>query len=275
MSITKDVPVPTSYRRLHESKTLFGIHDRLMFVWMVFIAVCGFSLIFMNSIGSIHIIFYMIVIAVFGGVVLALARDVQTLDKNVRHVLLFFRIIRKKNITKKFVAPLDDLKKIVSIETVEDSGLITYPDSTSGVIILYVPPRPAEHEQDNHSTRIKNIIDSLYGDFSFQFISNSVVNPHNPLLESTTAAMKQADVPKEVTTHLYSLYEEANEQKEQVGVEFSLIIKFPITKNIKEAEQIRVAFIPSVLKSLQRAGIFARELEDRNEVVSMLRRQLC
>lgn len=275
MSITKDVPVPTSYRRLHESKTLFGIHDRLSLVWGIFIAVCGFSLIFMNSVGIRHIFGYMIVLGVFCVVVLALARDVKTLDSNKLHLLLFFRIIRKKNITKKFVAPLDDLKKIVPIETVENSGLITYPDGTTGVMILYVPPRPAEHERDNHSTRIQNIIDSLYGDFSFQFISNSVVNPHNPLLESTTAAMKQSDVPKEITTHLFSLYEEANEQKEQVGVEFTLIIKFPITKNIKEAEQIRVAFIPSVLKSLQRAGIFARELEDRNEVISMLRGQLC
>jgi len=263
MSITKDVPVPTSYRRLHESKTLFGIHDRLMFVWVFFIAVCGFTMIFMNNFGLRNIIWYVVAICIFGVIVLALARDVKTLDQNKLHLLLLFRIVRKKHITKKYVEPLDDLKDIVSIETVEDSGLITYPDGTTGVMILYVPPRPAEHEQDNHSTRIKNLINSLYGDFSFQFISNSIVEP------------QQADVSKAVTSHLYSLYEEAKDKKDDVNVEFALIVSIPVTKNIAEAEQLRAAFIPSVLKSFQRAGVFAREIENRNEVVYNLRKQLC
>ena len=275
MSITKDIPVPTSYRRLHESKTLFGIHDRLSLVWGVFIAVCGFTLIFMNNTGLRNIIWYVVVICIFGVIVIVLARDVKTLDQNKLHLLLLFRIVRKKHITKKYVEPLDDLKEIVSIESVEDSGMITYPDGTTGVMILYVPPRPAEHEQDNHSTRIKNLINSLYGDFSFQFISNSIVEPHNPLLDATTEAMKQADVPKAVTSHLYSLYEEAKDKKDDVNVEFALIVSIPVTKNIAESEQLRAAFIPSVLKSFQRAGVFAREIGNRNEVVYNLRKELC
>lgn len=275
MSITKDVPVPTSYQRLHESKTLFGIHDRLMFVWMFFIAVCGFTMIFMSNVGFRNIIWYVVVFCIFGVIVLALARDVKILDQNKLHLLLLFRIVRKKHITKKYVEPLDDLKEIVSIETVEDTGLITYPDGTTGVMILYIPPRTAEHERDNQSTRIKKIINSLYGGFSFQFISNSIVEPHNPLLEAATEAMKQVDVPKSTTAHLYSLYEEAKNKKDDINVEFILIISIPATKNLTESEQLRAAFIPSVLKSFQRAGVFAREIENRNEVVYNLRKQLC
>jgi len=142
-------------------------------------------------------------------------------------------------------------------------------------MILYVPPRTAEHERDNQSTRIKNIINSLYGDFSFQFISNSVIEPHNPLLEATTEAMKQVDVPKSTSSHLYSLYKEAKNKKDDINVEFMLIISIPVTKNLAESEQLRAAFIPSVLKSFQRAGVFAREIENRNEVVYNLRKQLC
>ena len=271
MSITKDVPVPTSYLRLHESKTLFGIHDRLMFVWMFFIAACGFTMIYMGNIGIRYIIFYMIVIVVFGGGVLALARDVQTLDRNKLHLLLIFRILRKNNNTIKYIEPLDDLKKVYSIESVEESGLITYPDGTSAVIILYVPPRTPTHERDTQSTRIKDIINSLYGEYSFQFISTSVVDYKNPLLESTSEAMKKSDTPIEITTHLYSLYEEARQEIENIDVEFKLIVYIPKTNTVPKAEQLRSAFIPSVIKSLDRAGFNSRELVNRNEVIKSMR----
>ncbi|MGP8322450.1 MAG: hypothetical protein ACT6FG_00415 [Methanosarcinaceae archaeon] len=275
MSITKNVPAPTSYNRLHESKTIFGIHDRLMFVWCIHIAVGGFTLIFMREAGLHNPIFYLLVIILFIISVFIIARDVKTLDRNCLHILLIFRILRKKNNTIKYIEPLDDLKKIISIETVEDSGLITYPDGTSGVIILYDPPRTAAHERDNQSTRIKNIINSLYGGFSFQFISTSVIDYKNPLLESTSEAMKKSDNPIEITKHLFSLYEEAKNKKEDIDVEFSLIVYIPKTKTISEAEQLRSAFIPSILKSMQRAGIFSRELVDRNEVIRNMREQLC
>lgn len=275
MSITKDVPAPTSYNRLHESKTLWGINDRLMLVWSIHIAICGFSLIFMREVGLRNPIFYLLVILIILSFVIIIAKDVKTLDRNCLHILLIFRILRKKNNTILFIEPLDDLKKIISVETVEESGLITYPNGTSGVMILYVPPRTAAHDRDNQSTKIKNIINSLYGGFSFQFISNSVIDYKNPLLESTSEAMKESDTPIEITTHLYSLYQEAKDKKEDIDVEFTLIVYIPVTKTTAEAEQLRSAFIPSVLKSLERAGIYSRELVDRNEVIRNMREQLC
>lgn len=275
MTITKDVPAPTSYNRLHESKTLFGVHDRLLFVWGILIILCSASMMLMEKIGIRFFLLYFIPILFFLCLGLLFARDVKTLDRNKLHILLVFRILRNRDITKKYVESLDSLKEVVSIESVEDSGLIRYPDESSGALILYVPPRKSDQELESHSDMIMGVINSLYGDFSFQFISNSVVDYSNPLLESTSSAMKCADVPKEITDHLYSLHEEANKQKESVEVEFSLVVMFPVTKTIAEAEQLRSAFIPSVLKSFERADVYARTIEDRNEVIQILRKQLC
>lgn len=271
MSITKDVPAPTSYNQLHESKTLFGIHDRLMFVVAIHIIVCGFTLIGLHNLGINSIFIFLLVIVIVLVILLVVARDVKTLDRNKLHLLLIYRILRKKNNTIKYIEPLDDLKKVYSIETVEETGLITYPNGTSAVIILYVPPRTPAHERDIQSTRIKDIINSLYGDYSFQFISTSIVDYKNPLLNSTSEAMKQSDTPIEITTHLYSLYEEAKDKKEDIDVDFKLIVYIPKTNTVSEAEQLRTAFIPSVLKSLQRAGFYSRELTDRNEVIQNMR----
>lgn len=275
MSITKDTPVPTSYKNLHEIKTLFGIHDRLMFVWAIHIIVCAFVLIWMRSIGIHLLILYMLVIVIVGLCVGFVARDVKTLDRNYLHLKLIFRIIRKKNNTIKFTMPLDDLKRVYKLETVEETGRITYPDGTSSVLIMYVPPRTATHERDDHSTRVKNIINSLYGGFSFQFISNSVVDYANPLLEITSEALKQSDTPIETTTHLYSLYLEAKDKREDIDVEFALVVYLPAGESADAVEQLRSAFIPSVLKSMERAGIQSRELIDRNEVIFNLRKQIC
>lgn len=275
MSITKNVPAPTSYNRLHESKTLFGIHDRLLFVWGFLIILCAASMWLMEIVGIGFFLLYFIPPLFFLIMGLLLASDVKALDRNKLHILLIFRILRNSDITKKYVESLDSLKEVVSIESVEDSGLITYPDGSSGALILYVPPRKSGNELESHSIMIMGVINSLYGDFSFQFISNSVVDYSNPLLESTSSAMKLADVPKVVTDHLYSLYEEANKQKESVEVEFTLVVIFPVTKTIAEAEQLRSAFIPSVLKSFERADVYARTIENRNEVIQILRKQLC
>ena len=275
MTITKDVPAPTSYNRLHESKTLLGVHDRLLFVWGILIISCSLSMTLMEKMGIRFLLLYFIPPIFFLCLVLLFVRDVKTLDRNKLHILLIFRILRNRDITKKYVESLDSLKEVVSIESVEDSGLIRYPDGSSGALVLYVPPRKSDQELESHSTMVMGVINSLYGDFSFQFISNSVVDFSNPLLESTSNAMKHADVPKEITDHLYSLYEEANKQKESVEVEFSLVVLFPVTNTVAEAEQLRSAFIPSVLKSFERADVYARTIEDRNEVIRILRKQLC
>ena len=95
MGITKDVPAPISYNRLHESKTLFGIHDRLMFVWIVHVAVCGFTLIFMRNIGLRNPVLYLLVIIIASISITVIARDVKTLDRNFLHILLIIRILRK------------------------------------------------------------------------------------------------------------------------------------------------------------------------------------
>lgn len=275
MTITKGVPAPTSYNRLHESKTMFGLHDRLLFVWALHIVACYVVISLLGKIGIGNVATYFITIVFFICLLVLIARDVDTLDQNKLHLKLIFRILRKKDSVNKFVVSLDVLKKLVSIESVEDGGLITYPDGSSGALVTYVPPRAAAHELEDHSTMVMEIINSLYGDFSFQFISNSVVDYSNPLLESTTESMKQVDLPKEIVTHLHSLYEEANEQKESVEIEFTLIVYFPITKTVAEAEQLRSAFIPSVLKSLERADIYARTVDDQNEVILNLLEQAC
>lgn len=275
MSITKGVPAPISYRKLHESKTVFNLNDRLVLVWFIQIILCWLSLISISQTGFGHIVIYLSVILVFVAVLLFTSRDVQTLDKNIFMAKLFFRILRKKDRVIKYVEPLDDLKEFFDLQSVEESGTIRYEDDTSGVLISYIPPRPAEHDLDTHSNKIKQLLGVMYEGYSFHFFANSVTNYANPLLETTKTELKKPNQPKEVMTHLMSLYEEAINQKRHVNDEFVLLVVLPKTDTINEAEQKRNAFIPSVLTAMTRANIHTRAIEDRTEVIKLLRRQLC
>lgn len=275
MSITKDIPVPTSYTRLHESKTLFGIHDRLMFVRVILIVIAAVILMKMYEIGVKDITYFLIVILIFVGFVLAIARDVKTLDRSKLYVLLLFRIMRKKHITAKYIEPIDDLKRIVPIDSVEDSGLIRYTDDSSGVLVLYNPMRTPDSEIDSQSSKMKGVINSLYGGFTFQFLSNSIVEVNNPLTSTTTEAMKIRDTPQQITKHLHSLYEESTEQRENIDWEFTLLVTIPVSQSIEDAEKLRNAFMSGLLKSLSRSVESARVVEERNEVIRILRSHLC
>jgi hypothetical protein len=274
MSITSGVPVPTSYKKLQENK-IFNIHARLLAVWAVFVFLYGTILIQLWTAGISYVELYIGIGLVLGSIIFVIARDVQTLDKTYWHILLIFRILKNKNITKKYIEPLDDLKKVVPIDTVEESGLIRYLDGASGVLVRYNPPRVADGDYDNHSLKIKNVINSLYGDFSFQFLCNSIVDKQNPLSKATMESMKFKDTPPQITTHLHSLYEESITQRDSIDWEFLLLVSLPVTEKTAEAEKVKTAFMSGLSKELARTGVFSRIVEERNEVIRLLRGYLC
>lgn len=275
MGITKDVPVPTSYRRLTESKTMFNIHDRLMFVWSVLAACLGFLLIHLDEIGVKNILVYVIPIIISIIILFVFARNVKTLDKQIFHIKLIFRILRKENITKKYVEPLDDLKKIVPIDTVEESGAIIYKDRCAGVLIVYKPPRTPDNLRDHHSEMMDKVINSVFSGFTLQFLANSKFDYSNPLEKSTSESLKKRDLPIQLVQTLQSLNEMSKEKLDTVNWEFALVIIFPKSKSINKAEQQISAFMPGFMKTLSRADINGRQVEDRTEVIRSLRGFLC
>ena len=277
MSITKDTPVPTSYHRMQEHKP-FGIHLRLLIAWglSIFLVVNSSFLILGLGLHRVITIFLiMVIIVIFLIIIILVARDIKTLDKSWFHLLLLKRIIRNKNITKVFVDTIDDLKKIIPLDTVEDTGLIRYTDHKSGILVRYDPPRISVEDNDFHSAKIKNVINSLHSGFTFQFIANSIMDIENPLSIATKESMKSDKIPKQIVTHLHSLFTESQEQKKSIEWEFILLVTIPVNEHTKDAEKIKDSIMPGLLKELKRADINARVVEERNESIKILRNLLC
>jgi len=274
MAITENVPVPTSYRRLHEKK-LMNIPVRLLFVWGIAVIFTGYTSIILYYAGARNMMFYLVPAIIFGGMAFAIAKDVHTLDKSKLHLILIYRMLRKKQVVKKYVEPLDDLKKVFPIESVEDSGLIRFTDSHSGAIIMLDPPRIPEDDLTRHSIRMRNVINSLYGQFTFQFITTSIQDSSNPLSHAAIEAMKAKDNSQQVNNHLNSIYVESLQQSNVIHWRFILLLTIPHTKTIEEAEKFKQAFLSGLSKELGRAEVFCRLVEDRNEVIRIMRDCIC
>lgn len=275
MGILKDIPVPTSYKRLMESKAIYNIHDRLITAWAIIASCCGFLLLYLEKMGITNILFYIIPVVFFIIVLLIFARNVKTLDKQILHVKLLYRIFRKENIVKKYVEPLDDLKKIVPVDTVEESGVIVYKDKKAGVLIVYKPPRTPINLRDHHSQMMDMVINSVFSGFTLQFISNSVLDTNNPLERSTSESLKNSDLPIQLVKTLNSLRELSKKKRDSVNWDFALVLIFPKKNSVKESEKAITAFMPGFMKALAAADIKARDVQDKTEVIRTLWRFMC
>ena len=269
--ITENVPVPTSYRRLQEKKYL-GYPYRLLAVWAITFSVCMFFIYVLVKCGVSNLFVFVLPLVGVGIVFTKYFSNVAKLDQTINHIRLGIRVIRGTNITKKYVESIEDLKKIVPIEYITDAGMIRYTNEMSAILVLLDPPRVSDDDLDSHNKKMLNVVNSLYGQFSFQFVALSSANTQNAVETISREAMKKTDQPKEVTDHLFSIYKESHDESTQV-VEwtFVLVVTIPETKSIEEAEKLKTAFMSGLSKELRRTGIMAKEVDDHNEVVRLIR----
>jgi hypothetical protein len=268
MSITNGVKVPTSYKNLKEPK-IHGITWYVVAAWgfiFIFASITGVILVYA---GLPKIPAVLVPLTLFGVLAFATVRDKQHCRQTWKRIILIIRTFRNSSEFKKYRASIDDIKKIVPVEEVEDTGQIRYMNGTSARIVSLQGPRVSDDEIDRHNRRIMSVINSLYGNFSFQYVVLSSAEKVNYLARSTEDQLNRSGQTQPVNEHLYSIYEHAvNRQVKDVDREEFLFVFFPVTETKSEA------FMSGVLKELVRAHIIPDPVNDRNKVISILRRLL-
>lgn len=268
MSITTGVKVPTSYKNIKEPK-IRGIAWYVVVSWGLFfiLSTCIsvlFVYIHLPVIPSI-----LMPLTVFSVIAYATVRDKKHCRQTWKHLILCVRTFRKESVFKKYRLNLDDIKKVVPVEYVNDSGIIKYMDGTSSRLIKLHAPRVSDDEIDIHNKRVMSVINSLYGEFSFQFLVLSTADRANNLMKSTADQLNTTGQSKAVNEHLYSIYEYANNrQNNEIDRDEYLIVYFPVTEKNSEA------FMSGLEKELKRAHIIPETVRDRNIVIQTLRKIL-
>jgi hypothetical protein len=268
MSVTNGVKVPTSYKNLNEPK-IHGITWYVVAAWglfFIFASITGAVLVYA---GLPRIPAVLVPLTLFGTVAFVTVRDKQQCRRTWKHIVLIVRTFRNNSEFKKYRAEIDDIKKLVPVEAVEDTGLIKYTNGTTARIVSLQAPRVSDDEIDQHNRRIMSVINSLYGSFSFHYVVLSSAEKVNHLARSTADQLNRSGQTQPLNEHLYSIYEHAvSRQVKDVDREEFLFVFFPVTEKNSEA------FMSGVLKELVRAHIIPVTVNDRNQVISILRRLL-
>lgn len=273
--ITKGVNVPTSLERLKEPQ-IKG-HP-----WFVAVAWGSFFLTSVaTSAALIHAQIPAIPAIIFPGVfffILAMAtsRTRSQVLRTHHHILLIIRILRKKSTFKKYRLSLDELKRWIPLESIEETGLCRYKDGTSMIPIMLDPPRNSATDLHTYNVRLLKIINTLYGDFAYQFYSLSAKEKIDFLAQSTTECLNQ-DCEKPIADHMYSILEYADDKRKQGGVpewDYVLFVYLPITKSIKKAEEMKDTIIDGLSAELYRAKILSNVVDNRNNCIILLHKIL-
>jgi len=275
MSITKDCPVPTNYKKLRAIKPLFNVHANLLFVWTLLIIIYLGLVYISYNLGFSNQTYYMAILVPIALFAFKYARDEYTLNKTYLHIILILRILFKNNIIKKYNIPLDDLKKIFNIDTIEDSGLIIHLDHTSSIIIRLDPPKITDDEMEDYSKKMKQLINTLYGNYSFHFITMTLPEINNHLTNQLIETLKKTDITSKIITHLQSLYDESIDKKEEIKLTYLLSVSFPKFESITESEKRKDSFLSGLSKQLNKIDIYHRVIDNRNETIQILRECIC
>lgn len=268
MSITTGVKVPTSYKNIREPK-IKGVTWYVVAAWGLFFITSILISLLLVYVGLPRIPSMLFPLTVLFVIAYITVRDKQQCRQTWKHLILCVRTFRKESIFKKYRLNLDDIKKVVPVESVNDSGIIKYMDGTSSRLIKLHAPRVSDDEIDIHNKRVMSVINSLYGEFSFQFLVLSTADRANNLMKSTADQLNTTGQSKAVNEHLYSIYEYANNrQTNEIDRDEYLIVYFPVTEKNSEA------FMSGLEKELTRSHIIPETVRDRNKVIQTLRKVL-
>ena len=167
---------------------------------------------------------------------------------------------------------LDDIKKWIPIESVEESGLIRFTNGTSMIAFILDPPRNSATEEGKYNSKIMNVINTLHGEYTYQFSAISLKEAKDHLAETTLETLN-TDLKQATWQHMYSIYDYATNQKEVRNVPdwlFVLFVALPVSKSITDAERAKNSLVSGLSKELERAGILTNTVTGRTNCITLL-----
>lgn len=269
--ITKGVNVPISLNRLKEPK-IRGHAWFVIVVWAIYLLISIFvsiGLIYLHMPAIPSIIIPLTVSIMIG---LLTARSRKQVISTVHKIYLLIRLTQKGSTFKKYEMSLDDIKKWIPIESVEKSGLIKYANGTSAIAVVLDPPRESA-DSIIYNTQIMNVINTLHGEFTYQFLTISSKESKEYLLNSTTSTLNE-DLDKPILEQTYSIYDYAINTNKEYNVpewKFLLFVGMPVSKSIEDAERTKDALISGLTVELERARILSNVVTGRTNCIILLR----
>lgn len=268
--MASSINIPKVIRKVSEKK--FGRTWR--WIWISVISI-GFIIIMLMLSNfapwRVKIVMWALVLAYIVFFFKFLKSD-ETLDRSILMWNYFMRSMRGQTMIAKYTCSVPFLQQIVPIVSVHNEGIIQFTENRWGILINSDPDRVIDDELDAHIMKVKDVVDSLFGDLVLKTFVCSRKNSAKPVEQDIVKKMNDPEKTIPQKQHLHSIYQDIRgNTKPQIDWVFYIFLSLGIYATVEEAQQARQTHLPGFESRLRASGMHVVQMTDPNEIAMCYR----
>lgn len=180
-----------------------------------------------------------------------------------------------QTVVAKYKCTVPFLQQIVPIVGVHPNGIIEFTQKRFGVLFKIDPSRISDDALDTHIIKVKDIVDSLFGNLVMKTYVCSRSDTMRSMEQELIKKMNDTNLTKEQKEHLYSIYDESRKNTKQVVEwQFYVFISLGLHEDIESAERTRQAHIPGLENRMHAAEMHVIPLIDPDDIAFAYRQMI-
>ena len=179
----------------------------------------------------------------------------------------FVRSVSGQTVLAKYKCSVPFLQQIVPIVAVHKEGVVEFVGNRWGILMRADPGRISDDDLDTHITKVKDVVDSLFGELMLKTFVCSRVSSAKPIEQDLVKKMNDPEKTIQQKQHLHSIYQDIRgNTRPQIEWVFYVFLSLGQYGTLDEAERVRQTHLPGFENRLRAAGMHVVSLTDPNEV---------
>lgn len=271
MSKHENKSVPKSL--IYHSKNTISMFSKqwltVTLLWaFVIVIVSGIIINFVHN--RICLILLLCVLIVWIMLWVKLFRSEAVITRTILTVKYYLRKDAGMTYLPKFTMQPKVIEKYFPVLHVHEGGVIEYTQNRFGVLMDMDTPRVDKNNLDTHLHGITSTLNSLNPGDVFKTFACSRLVTQKPILSDILDSTNDPDKSQTQRDHLYSMYDQLTDEKEQNDVvhwHSSASLSFNNSvKSIEDARIVSQNTIPGLTKIIKKSGVRLYPLEDPTDI---------
>lgn len=255
--------VPKSMRRVKEE--WHGLPLRYLFV-LAFFAIVSLLLI-MNVFVSKNKIPSLIMLFLETAFFWKFLRKPALMTRTWMAYLFLIKNIRGKTVIPKYKVSAVFMKSIIPLVKFHKEGIIEFSGNHYGMLLKADPSRVSDDDLERHINQVRSLTDSLHGELMIKSYVASLQTAGRPVERALLKQLNEPGRTKQEQEHLYSLYQEATENKTPViQWKFYILLGLGKYSTLQDAVIAKGQYYPGITDRLNKAGMHIFPILDRQEL---------
>lgn len=255
--------VPKSMRRIKEEWQGLPLRYVLILALFAIVSLVLIIIIFSSSNKIPSLLMLFLVIAFFTKFI----RTPSIMARSWLSYQFLIRGLRGQNTIAKYATTAGFMKSIIPIVEFHQGGIIEFTGNKYGMLLKADPARVSDDDLERHINQVRALTDSLHGDLMIKSYVVSLNTAGRPVERALLSSLNEPGRTNAEQAHIYSLYQEAAENKTPViQWKFYIFLGFGKYSTLQEAIIAKGQYYPGITDRLNKAGMHIIPIQDRQEL---------